>query len=96
MKMYVLIRKDLSKSQQAVQGGHAVAEYLLNYKDIIWNNGTLVYLAIRNEIDLKEWERKFGQLSLNYSSFYEPDINNQITAIAIVTGDHLFKDEILL
>jgi len=28
-KLYVLIRKDLSIQQQAVQAGHAVAEFLL-------------------------------------------------------------------
>jgi len=96
MKMYVLIRKDLSKSQQAVQGGHAVAEYLLNYKDIVWDNGTLVYLAIKDEDNLKDWERKLRQLNLNHSIFLEPDIDYQMTAIATVTGDLLFKDEMLL
>jgi peptidyl-tRNA hydrolase len=43
-KLYVLIRKDMSKSQQAVQAGHAVAEYLLKRPNTKWDNGTLVYL----------------------------------------------------
>lgn len=48
-KLYVLVRKDLSKSQQAVQAGHAVAEFLLNNDDHGWDNGTLVYLGVPDE-----------------------------------------------
>jgi len=54
-KLYVLVRKDLSKSQQAVQAGHVVAEYLLRGPHTMWDNGTLVYLSVRNENELKFW-----------------------------------------
>jgi hypothetical protein len=54
-KLYILVRRDLSKSQQAVQGGHAVAEYLLRGPSTDWSNGTLVYLSVRDENELKFW-----------------------------------------
>jgi len=83
-KLYVLVRKNLSKSQQAVQGGHAVAEYLLHYRLSSWDNGTLVYLAAKDEEDLKSWGELFHLMGVGWTGFKEPDRNNELTAIAVL------------
>jgi hypothetical protein len=80
----VLVRKDLSKSQQAVQGGHAVAEYLLRGRLSSWYNGTLVYLAVHDEEDLKSWGEIFHVMYAEWVPFREPDRNNELTAIAVL------------
>ena len=81
-KLYVLVRKDLSKSQQAVQAGHAVAEYLLRGPSTLWGNGTLVYLGVRNETELKWWFSQITNAGHEVVGFYEPDRDNEMTAIA--------------
>ena len=85
--MYVLIRNDIPRSYQAVQAGHAVAQYVMKhfeYTQVNWNL-TLVYLNVKGEPALDEWEYDLKKLGINFETFVEPDIGNQKTAIAILT-----------
>ena len=88
-RLYVIVRKDLSESYRAVQAGHAVAEWLLH--DQSWKNETLIYLGVENETDLLRWGNKLNFKGIKYVGFNEPDINNELTAIATVCNDEIFK-----
>ena len=88
-RLYVIVRKDLSESYRAVQAGHAVAEWLLH--DQSWKNETLIYLGVENETDLLRWGNKLNFKGIKYVGFNEPDINNELTAIATVCNDKIFK-----
>lgn len=81
-KLYVIVRRDLkSPSHQAVQGGHALAELLMNHK-INWLNGTLVYLSVKDEETLR---KLFEKLPCRAKAFFEePFWDNQMTAIACI------------
>jgi hypothetical protein len=92
-KVFVLVRTDLpSKAQVAVQAGHALAEFLMNHdwKDILWVNGTLIYLEVKNIDELNWWYYKINNKHLQFSSFQEPDLNGERTAIAVITKDEKF------
>ena len=80
MKLYVIVRSNLSKSQQAVQAGHAVAQFLLENRETEWSNGTLVYLKSRS---LRPYLRR------KHTAFFEPDIGNEMTAIATLDSKDL-------
>jgi len=93
MKMYIIVRRDLDRITQSykyVQGMHVVAEYLLNHKTK-WNNGTMIALGVSNKIALEMQKMKLIQHNIKFSEFYEPDIGNQLTAIACVCDGSLFK-----
>jgi len=87
----VIVRRDLEPSQQAVQGGHAVAEYLLSYPNTEWRNGTLVYLGVSDKEDIDKWQFRLDLEDVPYSIFREPDMNNEITAISSVYDESFFK-----
>lgn len=105
MKMYVLVRTDLySCAYSAVQAGHALAEYMIDYPNNVgedgrWENGTLIYLGVPDEETLRSWYDKL--CGYDVSAFWEPDIGLEMTAVcALDYPDHrlqeLFKDLPLL
>ncbi len=92
MKLYVFVRSDLSRSQQAVQAGHAVAswcrrearrcsgtgtDWLWGTEDVL-GGSTLVYLRTTPEFleSFLSDERAVP--------FREPDMANEVTAVAIL------------
>lgn len=83
-RLYVLIDQKLD----AVYGcGHAVAQWLLEHPNQDWNNSYLIYLYA----DLDKWRVRLDLTNKDYSTFREPDLNNQLTAIALQDDGRMFK-----
>ena len=90
-KLYVIVRKDLSTSQQAVQAGHAVAAFLLHGQFFRrWRNETLIYLGVKGLHQLENLKHKLDCYDIPYVEFREPDIGNEVTAIATDNYSPLF------
>ncbi len=87
-RLYVLINKDLSPVYGCVQGGHAVAQWLLDHPGQTWNNSYLIYL----KCNLFSMRRRLIKLQRDFSEFREPDLNNELTAIAIEDNGKLFRN----
>ena len=91
MKLFVIVRRDLTPSQSAVQAGHVVAEYLLHSRFLSWKNETLVYLGVQDLFHLEKIKQQFEMNSIKYVEFKEPDLDNQITAIATIEQNKIIK-----
>ena len=79
-----------------MQCGHALAQYLIDYPDTEWDNGTLIYLDGGSERDLMRWGEKLTMRGIKYSAFIEPDIGHQLTAIASLGDGKTFSNLRLL
>ena len=98
-KLFILIDKNLDPIYGAVQGGHAVAEWLLEHWQTKhsndwnedwpiwdWNNDYLIYLSV----DIDKWKKllwNFSPCDYKWIWFNEPDLNNKTTSIAIYPNE---------
>lgn len=75
LKLYVLIRDDLSPAQQAVQAGHAVAQFgydhPLEFRTWQIDNNTLIYLSVSN---IGWWKQVLEDGGFKHSLFHDPDL----------------------
>lgn len=83
LKLFVIIRNDLSRSQKTVQGIHAAVEFIMHEKTS-WNNGTVVCLKVSDENELKLLKRTMESRNLSFKTFIEPDFGDSLTAVATV------------
>jgi hypothetical protein len=87
-RLYVLVSKDLDPVYGCVQGGHVVAQWLLEHPEQDWNNSYLIYL----QADIQKWKEKLEYLGIDYTSFREPDLGGTMTSLAILDNERLFKN----
>ena len=89
-KLFVLIDKRLSRSQQAVQACHAVAEFAKAYPD--WEHRSMILLAVDGRDRLEHEWLKDKLVGFKHTAFREPHYDNHVTAIACHGVDELIKD----
>jgi hypothetical protein len=80
----------MSPGSQAVQSAHSLVQFVFEHPEIsqIWfKDPYLIQLSVENEDSLKELICKLEKNQINFSVFREPDLNNEITAIAIEPSD---------
>lgn len=86
----MITRQDLDPGYQAVQSIHAAIQFKFEHPEISqhWfeKSNYLGLLSVANEAELIQLLERAAQNGIQFSVFREPDINDQITAIAIEPG----------
>jgi peptidyl-tRNA hydrolase len=87
MKLYLVSRADLSPAQQAVQAVHAMREFVQHHpetdKEWYQKSNTLAFLVVADEGSLDDLLEKAAVYGIPVAGFWEPDRNDELTAIAI-------------
>lgn len=86
IKLTTVTRRDLRPGQQSVQSSHAAIQFIFEHPETsqAWfKDPYLVQLSVENEEALIRLMYKLEKSQIKFSVFREPDLDNQITAIAI-------------
>lgn len=98
--IYILIRTDLTPEQQCVQSCHAAIETARHNIDKYLEHPSVIICSIKNEDKLSSMKEFLQSNNIGFREFREPDIGNQLTAIAteVLYGDqrkHMRKFQLL-
>jgi hypothetical protein len=86
----VITRSDLEPGYQAVQSMHALRQFTAEHPEIDreWfdKSNYLGLLSVSNECELVRLIEQAASYDIKFSIFREPDIGDEITAIALAPG----------
>lgn len=87
----MVVRQDLPLSYQGVQGAHAAIDFQHQHPELAkeWQTKSnyLIFLSVKDESSLERLMNKADQRSIIYTPFHEPDIGNELTAVAFEPSD---------
>lgn len=90
-----MTRDDLSAGYQSVQPAHALAHFAIDYKDVfeVWqtNHKNLIVLSVQDEDALHALWLQAKSMGIKTSAFLEPDIGNEMTAIAMEPSEKTYE-----
>ena len=85
-KLYIVTRQDLPLGLQAAQMVHVAIEFSLEYPELTtaWHRDSnyVVCLSVEDLFELEELHIRLGKKFITVP-FYEPDLDNEMTAFAI-------------
>ena len=84
-KLRVVGRKDLPLPYEAVQSAHSSIDFQHEHPEIAkdWQQTSnyLIFLSADSEQHLERLVRKAESKGIVFTKFYEPDLNNELTAV---------------
>ena len=98
-KMYCVVEKHLSPIQKAIQAAHAIVEYQLEYghtdeyKHWAQYDKTIVVLDGGSAPEMVQTFSNLTKARVDCACFMEPDLNNMITAEAILVDERVWNYE---
>lgn len=107
LRMYFFVPYNISPIQQAIQAGHAALEYANTYghtklfDEFVENHKTWIILnggTTNNKKDLDGYLGTLNQIGrelidneISCSFFYEPDLNDALTAVCFIVDERVFN-----
>jgi len=86
-KLYIIVRNDIAPGLQIAQACHALREFVDAYPDLdrAWhtNHRNIVILQVPELSDLAALANEADAKAIPCSRFLEPDLGDQLTAIAL-------------
>ena len=93
-KLYIITRQDLLPGLQAAQITHAAVDFIFKYPEQAqqWRNNSnyVVALSVANEAELTKLAINLVKTDIDYCLFKEPDLNEELTAIAVLPKVSMF------
>lgn len=98
-RMYAMVLRQLNPMQKGIQALHAVVEYAQNYfttdeyQQWAKNDKTMIVLDGGTSIELADVIKQLDEIDYTYAVFKEPDLYDQVTAIAFLVPETVWDRE---